>query len=304
MSVDGDAVANARANVAQLASLGELKVQLAAAAAGQASTVGALTVTRGPAPPSSSEALLNEHVHDSTVPGYWTRLATNAATWAREVSGQPFWVSLQAEADKWSREYFNRTGHALRTTAKVADFEGKGEERIREKVLSEVARAKAKGKPKLSHLYPDGTSVPTVNDLVRVRLQTTFLDGVDFLAEKLRAHLAEHRIEADKAAESRFSGYYAMHLYFPYEVLYRPSNVKASITCEIQIATELATTIWHRTHATYEYARTSNADTRAWQWQSEDERFIAAQLAHMIHLADGLVVQLRDAVRKRKGELK
>jgi hypothetical protein len=142
-----------------------------------------------------------------------------------------------------------------------------------------------------------------LNDLVRVRIATRFLDGVAFLDQKLRAHLEEHGLRVDGKFEARVTGYYANHLYFDFERMFTfGASHNVRVTCEIQIATELSTQIWDKTHGAYELSREAERDDRSWQWNPDDPRFVAAQLAHMIHLADGLAVQLRDAVAKTRGK--
>ena len=74
----------------------------------------------------------------------------------------------------------------------------------------------------------------------------------------------------------------------------------ATINCEIQLASELATRVWDASHPLYEDARTRSASPEEWQWKPTDPHFIANQLGHMIHLADGLLVQLRDTQNPRK----
>ena len=71
--------------------------------------------------------------------------------------------------------------------------------------------------------------------------------------------------------------------------------IQARIICEIQVATELSTTVWDTTHTLYEVSRDSDEVPEDWQWSPKDPRFISRQLGHMIHLADGLLVQLREA---------
>lgn len=78
----------------------------------------------------------------------------------------------------------------------------------------------------------------------------------------------------------------------------------ATITCEIQIATELSTKIWEETHSIYEGTRENFEKPSEWQWKPKDPRFISRQLCHMMHLADGLLMQLRESInaKKYKGE--
>jgi hypothetical protein len=134
-------------------------------------------------------------------------------------------------------------------------------------------------------------------------VETRFIDGVNFVADRLLELLKEYKLSPEiKPAQVRASGYYAAHVSFDYSFVYRFGIAKTvSVRCEVQVATELSTTIWDRTHGAYELARTVESDDLRWQWDPEDPRFLASQLAHMIHLADGLVLRLRDTVVRAKG---
>jgi hypothetical protein len=221
-------------------------------------------------------------------------VAESAATWAGELSIQPFWRDAQRDLNIWSTEYHRKTGHNLLSTDALPQFVGKGMPRLEEKIFEMVNAGR------IGELYPAGSRVPRLKDLVRVRISTCYLDGVAFLANRLSRNIESHGITVDERTEPRLTGYYATHLYFDVDRLFHfGTESKETVRCEVQIATELSTTIWDRTHGAYALTRTvSSADT-AWQWDPTDERFIAAQLAHMIHLADGLVLQLRDAVQRK-----
>jgi hypothetical protein len=288
--------------LSQNASRPALAVQVFSAAVGQSSASGSLTTLLGSgvatgAPVRDAQRVLADAIPTTAIPGYWGSLQQNAETWAHEISGAPFWVDAKRLVSKWSDENYAKRQCALLGHGGLPNFTGKKLPRLQEKVLGEVSRGK------IATLYPDGGArVPRISDLVRVRIPTLYLDGVAFLSGKLKAHLNSNGMEVQERTEARLAGYYASHLYFTHTSLFRFTKPEpVPVMCEIQIATELSTTIWERTHGSYELARVANNDGNDWQWNPDDPRFIAAQLAHMIHLADGLVVQLREAVGKRKG---
>jgi hypothetical protein len=275
-------------------------------------TIAALSLLRAETSPGSQPVTtgdrdaelvrkLEREVPDTATPGYWSTLEKNAKTWADEVSVQDFWTSANANLPRWRGEFQTLQGAELLPDNKLPLFTGKGAARTKEKALGEIRRNDGS----VGSVYPKGgASVPCLNDLVRVRIPTRYLDGVDFLANKLKEHLEQpqHRLSVTKV--TRQSGYYACHLHFDYSLLYRQGGgaTNVMVKCEIQIATELSTTIWDRTHGSYELSRVKPSDDEKWQWKPDDPQFIATQLGHMIHLADGLVVQLREAVKKRRGK--
>lgn len=243
------------------------------------------------------EDLLGTRVPATLTPGYWEQLERSAGTWAKEIAAQPFWAAVERELATCSSEYFAEHKESLIAIAKP--FSGKGKDRTREKVLEVIA----KEKNGLERLFPGDTPVPRLKDLVRARISTTYLDGVAKVASRLHALLVKEGLADVKLKPQALGrGYYATHLTFTLNRLFQhTTDVTVPVTCEIQVATELATTIWARTHGAYEVARVATDAPDTWQSNPDDARFIAAQLAHMIHLADGLVLQLRDKVAKNKG---
>ena len=70
--------------------------------------------------------------------------------------------------------------------------------------------------------------------------------------------------------------------------------ISCDVTCEVQIATALATHVWENSHGLYENTRVNLEKSEDWQWNPRDPRFLSRQLGHMIHLADGMFCNLRD----------
>lgn len=182
----------------------------------------------------------------------------------------------------------------------VPGFSAKTTKRIREKLVHEWIRA---GCPAdVTKFWPaTGPPVPLINDLVRTRIECQFLDGVEFFGIRLEELAAELGMKCKRERKGRLVGYFAQHFCFIDEVIFRFGGGKqlASIQCEVQIATALATRIWEESHQPYEEWRVQTEEPEDWQWNPEDPRFTARQLGHMIHLADGLLVQLRNSAQKQ-----
>ncbi len=253
-----------------------------------------------PATQPTTLELLQRDVAVAAVPGYWQSLAQNATTWAQEATVSEFWAKARAAIETARTEYTQRTGSPLTPAVGLPDFTGKGLPRLKEKVLREIERNT------LANVFiGERARVPRINDLVRVRVKASYLDGVDVISEHLAASLRDSGLTVKMERQERLRGYYATHLSFDRSFLFRFMGEEvASVACEIQVATELSSTIWERTHGTYEVARNLDSGDTTWMWNPDDPRFIAAQLAHMIHLADGLIVQLREKTKAQKGRLK
>lgn len=232
---------------------------------------------------------------ETSIPGYWGNLEKNTDQWAIDVSGSPFWGSIKAEVAKWSNEYRTNNSGNLLAKPGLSNFIGKKESRIIGKLYNK--RLNGENNDKLFDIT--GPPIPILNDLVRNRISCQFVDGVEFLSNKIVELAKKNDMEVKRSREGRIEGYFAQHINFYENVFYRfaGSVIPAKVICEIQIATELSTRIWEGTHAIYETARENKEDPDDWQWNPSDPRFISRQLGHMIHLADGLLVQLRESVK-------
>jgi len=237
---------------------------------------------------------------DLRVPGYWPTLGQNCEQWAREVSAGHFWTEVRARLPEWGAEYRKRT-HGSALAGQLPDFVAKGEDRIRSKILSKCSRDAVFCQ---SALGTGGPPIPQLNDLVRTRISCKFVDGVQFLASRLNDLGKTLGVRTERQWVGSLEGYFAQHVTFQAEVYFRFGGgvTPTTITCEVQVGTDLSTRVWESAHAIYEGARDTPDEPAEWQWNPKDPRFVARELGHMIHLADGLLMQLRDSVSASKKE--
>jgi len=237
---------------------------------------------------------------DIRVPGYWPTLGQNCEQWARDVSAGHFWAEVRNRLPEWVAEY-RRTTDSNLLGDRLPDFLAKGVHRIRGKVLSKCKRDDAFCQTALG---TSGPPIPQLNDLVRTRIPCKFLDGVEFLAGRLSDFGKGLGVHLERQWLGSLEGYFAQHVTFQAEVYYRFGGgaTPTSITCEVQVGTDLSTRVWDAEHEIYEGARDTPEEPAEWQWNPKDPRFVARELGHMIHLADGILVQLRDSVHARKKE--
>jgi len=235
---------------------------------------------------------------DARLPGFWTNVAQNCATWADELTAGPFWRTAAQRLDAWRAEYREKRGADLLIQIGLPPFVSKPEGSIRDKLFRHCKR---KDDYIRKAFEPGGPPIPRLGDLVRTRVVCRYIDGVEFLATKLFDLAKEMGCLLDRTREGRITGYFAQHIMVHQEVFYRMASQSrpGKVVCEIQIATQMATQMWEAAHPLYESVRGEEADPEEWQWKPDDPQFIANQLGHMIHLADGFLVQLRQS-RKRK----
>jgi hypothetical protein len=233
------------------------------------------------------------------VAGFWDALEQNCNQWADDLTVSPFWKAVKDRQPAWSNEFQRNTSGALLANPGIPAFFPKSIKRAREKLLHDWLEANRP--PDVSPFWPaSGPPVPLINDLVRTRVECQFLDGVEFFSNRLEELASELRVECKRRRQGRLVGYFAQHFCFEQKVIFRFGGGEqlATIQCEAQIATALATRIWEESHRTYEEWRVQTDEPEDWQWNPSDPRFTARQLGHMIHLADGLLVQLRNSARK------
>ena len=257
-------------------------------------------MAKGPTASLTSEEWLHQ-LGDShpevLLPGYWTNIANNAKQWAEEVSVGPYWTDAGKNLDQWRTEYNAKYGSQLLARPGLPLFSSKPEASIREKLFrycknnsKYIAKAISKSSPAL----------PRLGDLVRTRVSCQYIDGVEFLGERMYRLAETMGLQPKIKREGRIEGYFAQHLIIEHDVIFRfaGGTTLAKVRCEIQIATQMATHMWTSVHDIYEASRSAGDNPELWQWKPDDPRFISNQLGHMIHLADGLLVQLRKSSKK------
>lgn len=249
----------------------------------------------------SIETFLTQFRSECSIPGYWETLAENTTDWAHVISASPFWRDAAKNLELWKKEYRRETGGILYKGSVLPPFVGKSTERIKEKVFEKIERSE-NHLIEIKRLFDQSVPVPRLEDLVRVRLETQFLDGVPFLAKKILDLAKKHDPNALIEPKGKLSGYFAQHVTFKLPVHFRFNGISNScdVTCEVQVATTLATLVWENSHGLYEGTRVKLEKSEEWQWSPNDPRFLSRQLGHMIHLADGLFCNLRDKSNSHK----
>lgn len=236
---------------------------------------------------------------DMSTPGYWTLVAKNAETWAGELSAGQFWTEAKKKLDQWRTEYRADTGSELFVGVALPQFVSKSEKSIKEKLFRRYLNNNSTFGKSITSVGP---LLPAIGDLVRTRLICSYIDGVEFMANKIVDLANELHVSNTRERQGKIEGYFAQHINLQQDVIYRIAGQSqmASISCEVQVASAMGTKMWEVSHALYEGTRRRPSDAENWQWKPTDPRFISNQLGHMIHLVDGLMVQLRDSSKGKK----
>ncbi len=106
--------------------------------------------------------------------------------------------------------------------------------------------------------------------------------------------------------EAREEGYYAGHVYVmhQFEIPKYPFDTEIFATkVEIQITTQLQEIIRQLLHQYYEENRKATDKNENWQWQYKSNEFSANYLGHILHYLEGMIVEVRDELRREKENL-
>lgn len=137
-----------------------------------------------------------------------------------------------------------------------------------------------------------------IKDIVRTCFVVKYLDGVNFLANKIESICDENNIEYMTSFEAKEEGYYAAHLSVLQEFDIEDADlnpIKIKVWIEIQITTQLQEVIRKLLHNYYEDKRekTVKEDVK-WQWNYKSDEFATNYLGHILHYLEGMIVEIRN----------
>lgn len=143
-----------------------------------------------------------------------------------------------------------------------------------------------------------------INDIIRTMFVVKYLDGVEFLAEKINSHCEQHHLKCTVYLEAREEGYYAAHLYTKQnfeipKITWDTKRVNVSI--EIQITTQLQEVIRKLLHKYYEARRKKlKEEDLKWQWNYKSDEFSANYPGHILHYVEGMIMEIREKQKEEE----
>ena len=135
-------------------------------------------------------------------------------------------------------------------------------------------------------------------DIFRIRLTTTYFDGVRYLADRVKK-LAEETTSTVPELEYKASleGYHAAHVLnfhdleiFEYET---GDLAPVRVSLEVQVVTTIQDTIINMLHSVYDDWRL-NGTPPDWQWDHQNPAFSVNYLGSTLHYLEGMIVLARD----------
>lgn len=142
-------------------------------------------------------------------------------------------------------------------------------------------------------------SFSRINDIVRCLVLVKFLDGVEYLVQRICEFCDKNGVDIEHSYEAREEGYYAVHLNLrqEFEIPNEDWDTdRVNVSIEIQISTQLQEVLRKLLHRYYEDRRkaVSVPDDEMWQWNYKSDEFAVNYLGHIIHYLEGMIVDIRE----------
>lgn len=231
------------------------------------------------------------------------RYSTVTAVIKQDYEKSDFWVDLLESLRKYNDEYLLDTGYRLfihteKPELKIKPFRSFLLKTFRKNIVDNECYP---DEPKDGWILPDNW-FSRINDILRTILAVKYLDGVEFMRNKIRFHCEQYGMDFEDHLEAREEGYYAAHLYTKrkFEIPKIPWDTeKVYVSVEIQITTQLQEVIRRLLHKYYEERRVriKEKDLK-WQWDYRCDEFCANYLGHILHYVEGMIMDIRESQKE------
>jgi hypothetical protein len=161
--------------------------------------------------------------------------------------------------------------------------------------------------PEKGWIFP-GVWYSQINDIIRTSVVVKYLDGIDFILNKIIEICKENQIEYRYDKEVKDAGYYAIHVYIKQSFQIpdlKFNETTRNIEIEIQLTTEIQDIIKKLLHLYYEKQR--NLDIKdieqrekEWRWHYEYDEFSVNYLGHILHYIEGMIMEIRNREERKK----
>jgi hypothetical protein len=228
----------------------------------------------------------------------------------RQLISSKFWTNLTGNLTKYEQEYNSiKDNYDLfkefpkNEDVKIKPYKSFIEKTYRKNVLN---NKEWPDEPEGGWIFPDRW-FSNINDIVRTTIVVKYLDGVDFLVQKVIDNCGRCHLDPKISWEARDEGYYAVHINVRqnYKILSIDllGTKEINVSFEIQITTQLQEVIRRLLHSYYEGKRLKIMKDEIWQWNYMSDEFATNYLGHILHYVEGMIMDIREKNRVKK-ELK
>lgn len=160
-----------------------------------------------------------------------------------DIEKSKFWLQLKKDLEEYHDEYDIKKGYPLfmphyDPVINIKGFDSFLLKTFRKNVLSNQYWPKA---PRTGWILPSNW-YSTINDIVRTFMTVKYLDGVEFLTDKIVSLCEQQQMTNSLSLEATEEGYYAAHLYVKREFEIPKvdwDTTRVNVLFEIQITTQL-----------------------------------------------------------------
>jgi hypothetical protein len=240
----------------------------------------------------------------------WEKMvfSTNAQTILNAARNHEFFREMRSILASAARDFETSTGARLFVASPSGEpglqlatksYEMTVEKSYRMNVLRNKAFP---GTPKTGWVRPP-TWYSHLNDIVRGTIICSYLDGLPWLAQRLRVEAEKRSLRVAFNSEQRDEGYYAFHVYatlpaITLQVREADDSIVErafDVSVEVQLTTQLQDALREVTHFFYEERRVHGLPPD-WKWHHNEPHFRASYISHSLHLLDAIIVELRQGL--------
>jgi len=215
-----------------------------------------------------------------------------------------FWIQLNKKLVEYEGDYLAETGYNLLTHGFKLELHKKTFDSFLLKTFRKniIENKCWPDEPKDKRVLPSNW-YSMINDTIRTLFEVKYLDGVEFMINKVKSICDEHSMGCKVSFEATEEGYYAAHLYTRkiFEIPKATWDTEwIDVSIEIQITTQIQEVIRKLLHKYYEETRKKlEKEDIKWQWNYKNDEFTANYLGHILHYVEGMIMEIREKQKEK-----
>ena len=224
---------------------------------------------------------------------------------AEQLQKHPFWIELKQEVENWDASYRLLTPNveALYSGSfeQQADLNcKKWESAFNKAYRKNVLKNKNWPNPPDEGFVTAESWFEKLGDILRTTLTSRYIDGVQFIAERLVELAHKHGLNVNNQLQATPEGYYAGHVDIEFDFVIEDlmrNDVTAKVSVEFQVTTQLKQVVKELLHVFYESDRLKtdvDKSSEVWQWDYRKPLFDANYLGHVVHYLEAQILKVRE----------
>jgi ppGpp synthetase/RelA/SpoT-type nucleotidyltranferase len=219
-----------------------------------------------------------------------------------------FYKELQNSIRDFNDEYFLKYGYSLLKIEPIKIFSKPYESLLNKSYRKNILyNENYPEEPNGGWITPENWYTK-INDLLRTMITVRYLDGVEFIANKIKILAEKYKFIFSVDFEAREEGYYAAHISLEgkFNIVDDNWNMKEiDLSFEIQVTTQLQEVIKTLLHKMYEEVRLLPImeKNQKWQWDYKSMEFRSNYLGHILHYVEGMILEVRDKQKQNNIKL-